>query len=109
MTVEILPCPMCGSSALLDATGTIEVGYGGYWLCPSCASELKHKQEMETQRLDRLEFYAHHFRRMMIPVEGDHPVVRRKKLMELNRFQRDWRKREEELFLLRLKDSRGEQ
>ena len=92
-----------------DSDQLIEVGYGGYWLCPPCASVREHEKEMETQWLNRLEFYAHHFQRMMIPVEGDHPVVRRKKLMEFDRFQRDWRKREEELSLLRLKNSRGEQ
>ena len=30
MTTEILPCPMCGSPAELDATGTIEC-YGKDW------------------------------------------------------------------------------
>ena len=30
MNEEILPCPMCGSSARLDATGTLEC-YGKDW------------------------------------------------------------------------------
>jgi hypothetical protein len=62
-------------------------------------------KETETLWLDRLEFFAHHFQKMMVPVEGDHPVVRREKLMNFYGFNRAWSKRERELFLLRLEKS----
>jgi hypothetical protein len=62
-------------------------------------------EETGTRWLDSLEFFAHHFQRMMIPVEGDHPVVRREKLMNFYNFSRAWSKRERELFLLRLEKS----
>lgn len=77
-----------------DSDQLIEVGYGGYRLCQSCANVHKHEKEMETRWLERLEFFAQHFQRMMIPVEGDHPVVRREKLMNFYRFNRDWSQRE---------------
>ena len=40
MTDELLPCPMCGSSAKIDATGTAEC-YGHAWqsLSIECSDE----------------------------------------------------------------------